>query len=65
MVSGRDVLRLAVPRVGRVADVDDQLVPYRLLASGGEVKPVTDYLREMVGRGSRVPGQVRRRAPPV
>ncbi|GIM90151.1 integrase [Paractinoplanes toevensis] len=53
MVSGRDVLRLAVPRVGRVADVDDQLVPYRLLTSGGcEVEPVTDYLREMAGRGS-------------
>jgi site-specific recombinase XerD len=52
-VSGRDVTRLVVPRVGRVAEVEDPVVPYRLLDSGGaEVEPVTDYLREMAGRGS-------------
>ncbi|MEV6932505.1 tyrosine-type recombinase/integrase [Dactylosporangium sp. NPDC051485] len=53
-MSGRDVVKLAVLRVGRVADVEDRVVPYRLLdADGREVEPVTDYLREMAGRGSR------------
>lgn len=41
-----------VPRVGRVCEVDDPVVSYRVLDAGGvEVEPVTGYLREMVGRG--------------
>jgi len=52
-VSGRDVVKLAVPRVGRVADVDDRVVPFRVVDPDGRVvEPVTDYLREMAGRGS-------------
>lgn len=50
---GRDVSKLVVRPLGRVAEVEDRAVPYRLLdASGVEVEPVTDYLREMARRGS-------------
>ena len=42
-----------MPRVGRVCEVDDSLVPYRVLdGDGAEVAAVTEFLREMVGRGS-------------
>lgn len=54
-MSGRDVVKLVVPRVGSVVTVDDRLVPFRLLAPDGcEVASVTGYLREMAGRGSPV-----------
>ena len=54
-MSGRDVSKLVVPRVGMVSEVDDPLVRYRVLdASGVEVTVVTEFLREMVGRGCAV-----------
>ena len=44
----RNLSRLVVPRVGRLARRDDPWMPYVLLdASGDEVKPVTEYFKDL------------------
>jgi hypothetical protein len=45
----RNVDALVVPRVGRVDEVRDGLVPYRLVdASGAEIPAVSEFLRDPV-----------------
>jgi hypothetical protein len=51
----RDLVTLAVPRIGCVAATDDPLEPYRLIdADGAVVAPVASFLRELLA-ASRAP----------
>lgn len=50
--SDRDLARLVVPRVGRLADTDDPVEPCHLVdAQGGVVEPVMVYFRELQAAG--------------
>ena len=55
----RDVVRLVVPRRGRLVSTDDRGEPYRLVdASDAVVEPVAMFLRELLAAG-RSPATLR------